>query len=185
MRFDCAAARRSARNHAAESRETSLPLSDQWVWSQIQQAAVIWNKQAVCHQASLCHPALQIHQQQCHRFWHFYSPALKMCPFHVSINFFFLFFKKKFILGFCQISNDSKWYLHRIQYKSIKKIKMIVELLYGPCFCICWRPVYLICFFGVTLVHAANTSCGFSVSTQPQCRHCFCISVAVQPDPIT
>lgn len=31
----------SARHHAAESREASLPLSDQWVGSQIQQAAVI------------------------------------------------------------------------------------------------------------------------------------------------
>lgn len=39
----CVAVRRSAGHHAAESREASLPLPDQWVWSQIQQAAVIWH----------------------------------------------------------------------------------------------------------------------------------------------
>lgn len=50
MCADCSAAfRRSARHHAAESREASLPLPDQWVWSQIQQAAVVWNKQTQCY----------------------------------------------------------------------------------------------------------------------------------------
>lgn len=34
----------SARHHAAESGEAPLPLSDQWVRSQVQQAAVVWNK---------------------------------------------------------------------------------------------------------------------------------------------
>ena len=42
-----AAFRLSARHHAAESREASLPLSDQRVWGQIQQAAVVWNKQTL------------------------------------------------------------------------------------------------------------------------------------------
>ncbi len=44
----------SARHHAAESREASLSLSDQWMWSQIQQAAVIWNKETLRDQPS--HP---------------------------------------------------------------------------------------------------------------------------------
>lgn len=40
--------RLSARHHAAESGEASFPLSDQRVWSQIQQAAVVWNTETLC-----------------------------------------------------------------------------------------------------------------------------------------
>lgn len=123
VRFDCAAVRCSARHHAAESGETPLPLSDQRVRSQIQQAAVIWNKQAVRCQTSLCHSALQSHQ-----------------VLSVSFSFFYQFLS--FFLSIVGFLSDIKLFLHRIQYKSIKQIKMIVELSYEPCFCISWHLAY-------------------------------------------